>query len=136
LLAKADVSVAVVRLDKRRVVTAADDRHKLYNQAVNALLDRIFSRGVVPGGTLIQLIASQRETNGFLNETFAASVSDSVRSRLGVRPEVQIAPTSAHKGLQAVDCVSYGFFVKYEHGDPSYADLVADKLVEDSSVSV
>jgi len=33
------------------------------------------------------------------------------------------------KELQAVDCVAWAFFQKYEHGDDRFYRIIADKVI-------
>jgi hypothetical protein len=135
LLEKTDVRVIVIRLDKNRVFTKmADEKHVLYNYVVNILLDRLINQRLAPLDEPVRLVASQRETSSFLNANFKSYIHEFAGRRPGVALDVVIAPTSAHKGLQVVDCVSYSFFAKYEHGDSSYADLIASRVVEETHV--
>jgi len=134
LIAQEDVSILVIRLDKRQVFTPVDEKHLFYNYVVNALLSRLVSRQLVQNNETIHVIASQRETSRGLNEDFLAYITSRSTSRQGPDLTVEIKPASAVKGLQVVDCLSWSFFRKYEYGDSSYADLVAAKVIDEWSI--
>ena len=134
LVAVEDVSVLVVRLDKRQVFTPLEEKHVLYNYVVNILLSRLVSRGVVRPDETIQVIASQRETSRSLNDSFVAYLTARSAERRGPGLTVEIMPARSVKGLQVVDCLSWSFFRKYELGDSTYADIVAEKVIDESSI--
>ena len=79
------------------------------------------------------MVASQRETSPFLNANFTTFLTSSAAENRGIDLKVEIRPSSADKGLQVVDFVSWGVFRKYEYGDPSYAQLISDRIVDESS---
>ena len=134
-LAALDISVIVIRLDKTRVYTPMkNERHLLYNYIVNILLDRLVNLHIVPADQPLHVVASQRETSGFLNQNFKSYITLNNDHRIGPKVEVTITPPSTFKGLQAADCVSWSFFQKYEHGNPTFADLLMSKVVEESSI--
>jgi hypothetical protein len=137
LLASLDISIIVVRLDKTSVPSKQQaDKHELYNQVVSTLLDRLASLRLVSADEPIHVIASQRETNAYLNEGFKSHIASSSEQRNGGDMPVTIAQPSAHKGLQAADCLAFSFYTKYEHADASYAAIVASRVVEESSADV
>jgi len=133
-VAQEQVSVLVIRLDKRKVYTPADEKHFLYNYVVNVLLDRLITQDIVDEEDTIHVVASQRETNRALNDNFLAYLTRRAAERHGPRLTVEIRPAMAVKGLQVVDCLSWSFFRKYEHGDPTYADMVAGRVIEEYSI--
>jgi hypothetical protein len=134
-LSDSNVSILIIRLDKYQVYSQLpDESHVLYNYVANVLFDRLITKELVPLNEPIQLIASRRETNRFLNEGFRSDIQNSIRERHGIEVEIEIKAPSQAKGLQAVDCLAWSFFRKYEHSDDSYAELVAAKIVEESSL--
>jgi len=134
-LAILDISVIVIHLDKTRIYTPIEnEKHLLYNNIVNILLDRLVGLRVVPVDQPLQAIASQRETSSILNQNFRSYITLNDKQRIGPQTEVTIAPPSTFKGLQAADCISWSFFQKYEHGDPFFADLLVKRVVEERSI--
>ena len=79
------------------------------------------------------IVASRRETSAHLNRLFASHVLSHAGPAPGARLRVEIA-SPADKGLQAVDCLAWSFFRKYEFGDSSYADMVGGIVAEESQV--
>ncbi|MDR1187326.1 MAG: DUF3800 domain-containing protein [Bifidobacteriaceae bacterium] len=65
---------------------------------------------------------------------FTAHLAEHVETPPGVGLTVEIKHPNAEKGLQAVDMASWSLFRMYEHDDPSYADLIAGRLLATSSV--
>ena len=134
LLVENNVGILIIRLDKNRAFFQQNEKHLLYNSIVNVILDRLISRGLVSANETVHVVASQRETSHVLNANFMSYLTSKAVEQHGVRLDVQIKPTSAEKGLQIVDCLSWSFFRKYEHNDSTYADLVASRVIEESSV--
>jgi len=134
LVADADVSILVIRLDKRQVYTPVDEKHLFYNYVVNVLLSRLVNQRLAKAGDTIQVVASQREASRALNDNFLAYVNGRAAKRCGPGLSVEVRPAATVKGLQVVDCLSWSFFRKYEHGDPSYADIVAGRVIEEYSI--
>jgi hypothetical protein len=129
LLARLDVGVEVIVLDKRRVFTnLGDEPHVLYASIVNVLMSRLLARQVMGSGEPVRLVASQRETVGFLNRSFVAFLNERMVTPPGVTVTVEVVHTSAEKGLQAVDLVSWSLFRQIEHGDPTYADMIRPRI--------
>ena len=135
-MASLDICVVVVRLDKRCAPSGiATEKHVLYSRIVAAVLDRITVLRPTIVGEPIRVIASQRETNRILNANFTSFIRDHTGDRFGAGLEVVIARPSAHKGLQAVDCISWSFFAKYERGDASYSSILDGAVVvEETSI--
>jgi len=134
-LAQEPVSILVIHLDKTRVYTKmSEEKHLLYNYVVNILLGRLADHHLVRPGEPVRVVASQRETSPFLNANFAAYLTSNAVDEHGIDLVVEIKPASAEKGLQVVDCVSWGLYRKYESGDSSYADIIAGRIIEESSI--
>jgi len=135
MLAGLDIGIVVLVLDKRRIFTdIADEPHVLYNTIVNMLMNRLVAQPGAATPEPMRLIASQRETRGVLNHQFVDYLVDHVVTPPGVDLSVEVVHMSKEKGLQAVDLISWSFFRKYEHNDPTYVRLVAQRVWEVSSV--
>ncbi len=122
-----------IYLNKKRVYTKLqNEKQVLYNYVANILLDRVYSKKIVPVKSIIKLIASRRETNKFLNENFKNYLNSQVENRHKIKMEVLIKSPYEEKSLQAVDFVSWAIFRKYEYGDDSYYNLIKNKIVEEN----
>lgn len=134
-LAEKDVHVLTIRLNKKQVYTRLhDEKHVLYNYVVNILLDRMVSKKLVPLSQEIRFVASKRETNKFLNENFTSYLKRQTKENHKLDIHIEVKTPSQEKGLQAVDCLVWSFFRKYEHDDNSYAEIIKNKVVEESSL--
>ena len=61
-------------------------------------------------------------------------LADRIVAPPGVTVSIEVKHASAHKGLQAVDLVSWSVFRDLEHYDPTYADVVRERIWEVSDV--
>ena len=127
------VKLMTICLNKSRVHTRLqDEKSVLYNYVANILLDRIMSRKLIEIKSKIELIASRRETNKFLNENFKNYLNQQIRSNHKVNLEVKIKTPHEEKSLQAVDVASWAIFRKYEYGDSKFYDLLKPIIFEES----
>ncbi len=128
-----DCAVMTIYLNKKRVFTKLrDEKAVLYNYVANILLDRIYTKKIIPVGKTIELIASQRETNKFLNENFKNYLNSQIQNKYKIKVSVKIKSPAEEKLLQAVDFISWAIFRKYEYRDDSYYNLVKNKIVEEN----
>ena len=128
-----DCIIMTIYLNKKKVYTRLqNEKQVLYNYVANVLLDRIYSKKIIPARNNIELIASRRETNKFLNENFRNYLNIQMRNRHRVSIKVSIKSPSEEKVLQVVDFVSWATFRKYQHGDDSYYSLIKSKIVEEN----
>ena len=84
------------------------------------MLDRIFSKGIIPVGKTINLAASKRETNKFFNQNFKSYLEQQANKIHKIRLEIDIETLHEEKGLQVADCISRAIFRKYEFEDRTY----------------
>lgn len=132
-LAEKDAHIVTIALNKRKVYTRLqEEKVVLYNYVTNILLDRIFTRKLIPIEEKIELIASKRETNKFLNTNFKNYLENQVVNDHGIDLEVEIKTPSEEKSLQAVDFASWAIFRKYEHGDDDYYKIIKGSIVEET----
>lgn len=128
-----DCIVMTIYLNKRRVYTKLqEEKAVLYNYVVNILLDRIYTKKIIPVQRSIEVIASRRETNKFLNENFKNYLNAQVKNKHKVNIEIKIKSSSEEKVLQAVDFACWAIFRRYEYGDDSYYNLIRNKIVEEN----
>lgn len=133
LLACRNCKVMTILLNKRKVYTRLqDEKAVLYNYVTNILLDRIFSKRLLPGIEDYEIIAARRETNRFLNANFKLYLQMQLTERHDVRVKISIKTPEQERGLQAVDFISWAIFRKYERSDSSYYDIIKGNIVEEN----
>jgi hypothetical protein len=133
LLKEKDISIINIYLNKKKVYTRLhDEKQILYNYVTNILLDRIFTKKLIPLDEKIYLIASRRETNRFLNENFKGYLRTQVKNNHQADIEIIIKPPNEEKCLQVVDFVSWAIFRKYEYDDESYMRILKDRIIENN----
>lgn len=133
LLAEKDCAIMTILLNKKKVYTQLqNEKPVLYNFVTNILLDRIFTKRLLPDGERIEIIASRKETNRFLNQNFKTYLRSQLAKNHKVNVTVTIKRPAEEKALQAVDFVSWAIFRKYEYKDGSYCDLIKGRIVEEN----
>jgi hypothetical protein len=131
LLNEKEVSVLAIYLNKKKVYSKLqNEKHVLYNYVVNILLDRMFQKKFIPLNEPINLIASRRETNKFLNQNFKSYLENQVAGNHKLALKIFIKPPHEEKGLQVVDFACWAIFRQLQYDDLSYADLIRQKIAE------
>lgn len=124
-----DCRIVSIILEKKKVYTKLqNEKQVLYNYVTNILLDRIYSKELVPRVNHIELIASKRETNKFLNINFESYLKSQVKSKHKMKLKISIKTPSEEKGLQVADFVAWATFRKYEHNDDKYHKIFKKKI--------
>ncbi|MCX6724368.1 MAG: DUF3800 domain-containing protein [Candidatus Staskawiczbacteria bacterium] len=132
-LSEKECIIMAIYLNKKKVYTnLREEKSVLYNYVANILLDRICTKKIITEKDSVELIASRRETNKFLNENFRNYIDNQARSQHKININVKIKTPFEEKSLQAVDYVSWSIFRKYEYGDDSYYNLIKNKITEES----
>ena len=132
-LSEKDCILMTIYLNKKRVYTKLqDEKPILYNYVANILLDRIYTKGLIPAKGDIELVASRRETNKFLNENFKDYLGKQVKTKHHINVKIKIKSPYEEKALQAVDFASWAIFRKYEYGDDSFYNLIKNKIKEEN----
>lgn len=128
-----DVSILSIYLNKKRVYTRLkDEKQVLYNYITNILLDRIFTKKLLPIDEEIILVASRRETNRFLNDNFKSYLNSQIRTNHALDVKIVIKSPAEEKALQAADFVSWALFRKHEMEDDSYYNLIKMRVAEEN----
>lgn len=134
-LANKECAVMSIYLNKQKVLTRLqDEKQILYNYVANILLDRVYNKKIIPCNKPIELIASRRETNKFLNENFKDYLSRQVKNKHNVAIKITIRTPAEEKLLQAVDFLSWSFFRKYEKDDTSYYKIYRKIISEENAL--
>ena len=126
-LAKREVKIASMRLDKRNVLLT-ESQNELYATIVITLINRLYKDRIINDSENITLVASRMHTSKNLNTKFDESVTSQTKSS---KFNVSIVKPSDDKCLQAVDFVSWALWQKYENRNDSYSKIIADKIVKE-----
>ena len=133
LLNESDCNIMAIILNKKKVYTKLqDEKTVLYNYVTNILLDRLFTKRPISITGPITLIASQRETNRFLNSNFREYLIHKVKNSHKTDMRVCIATPATEKSLQVTDFASWAIYRKYEKGDDSYYNIIKSRIIEES----
>ena len=128
-----DISIISIILNKGKVYTKLqDEKPILYNYVTNILLDRVFTKKLLPVEKNLILIASKRETNKFLNQNFKTYLTSKVSKQHNIEFKVIIKKPEEDKCLQAVDFICWAIFRKLEHKDDSYYNLIKNRIKEEN----
>lgn len=132
-LAEKDCRLMFIYLNKAKVFTKLqEEKSVLYNYVTNILLDRICSKKIIKADQSIELVASRRETNRFLNENFKSYLTKKVRENHKIPITISIKSPHEEKCLQATDFASWAFFRKQEKGDASFYSIIKKLIVEEN----
>lgn len=137
LLSKKDCRIMTILLNKKKVYTKLqDEKPVLYNYITNILLDRILSKGLLQINDLdpIEIIASRKETNKFLNQNFKSYLQSQLSKNHKVAVTISIKTPAEEKALQAVDFASWAIFRKYEYKDDVYYNFIRNNIIEENSL--
>ncbi|KKT67579.1 MAG: hypothetical protein UX25_C0016G0008 [Candidatus Woesebacteria bacterium GW2011_GWC2_45_9] len=103
-LGEKECYIMTIYLNKFKVYTKLqNEKQVLYNYVANILLDRIFTKRVLPIKGSAELIASKRETNKFLNENFKNYLNTQIQNKHKMGIKIFIKNPSEEKALQIVE---------------------------------
>lgn len=127
-----DCSVLAIILNKQKVYTRLqDEKAVLYNYVANILLDRLMTKKLIPINEEILLIASQRETNRFLNDNFKNYLSTQIKHNHAIDIKIKLATPHEQKALQIVDFASWALHRNHSIADDSYYNLFKSRIIEE-----
>lgn len=130
-LVEEDIKIMTICLDKEKIYTDIKaEENLLYSNVTNILLNKIYTRELIPKGEKIELVASRRATNKLLNNNFKEYIESNKNNKLDIN--VSIVSPEKDKCLQAVDFVSWSIYRKYKDGDYSYYNVIKNKIFEES----
>lgn len=124
-LSNKKVIIISIILDKKILhKNLYEQKHALYNIVTTKLLKRVYDLKLIDRNRKVNLIASRRETNKYINEGFKLFIEN-------INMEVDIKSPSEEKCLQLADFVSWAIFRKYESGDNRYYELIKNIIAEE-----
>jgi len=126
-LATKDIEVASMRMDKSKVLVTGSP-NELYSNMTVALVNRLYTDGILAKADDIKLVASRRNTSRYLNDAFSESIANRTQD---VNFDVIIMTSGENKCLHAVDFVSWALWQKYEKGNETYSDIISGKIVKE-----
>jgi undecaprenyl pyrophosphate synthase len=132
-LSEKDIKIMTIYVNKSKVHThLQEEQNILYNFVTNILLDRIYTKKLIPVDEEINLIASRKDTNKFLNSNFKKYLEFQAGRNHKLKLNVLIKTPQNEKCLQAVDFVSWAIFRKHEFDDEYYYEIIKEKIVEEN----
>ncbi|KKQ18675.1 MAG: hypothetical protein US31_C0002G0020 [Berkelbacteria bacterium GW2011_GWA1_36_9] len=135
LLVNKEIKILTIYLNKQKVYTKLQNQKEvLYNYVTNILLDRICSKKLIPLDKKIILVASQKETNKFLNLNFKSYLKEQVKINHRLDIDIEIKTPHEEKSLQAVDFASWSIFRKYEYNDNVYYNIFKKLIFEENAL--
>ena len=127
-----DFKLMVIRLNKSKVYTHLhNEKQVVYNYITNILLNRILDKKLIDTDQKVNLIASRRETNKFLNSNFKNYLKNKTQNNHSVDIDINIALSNKEKCLQIVDLISWSYFRHVEHKDSSYYNIIKETMKEE-----
>ena len=126
-LAAYEVKIVTMRLDKQKIVLIGNP-NELYSSMFVALINRLYADGILKKSDSIEFVASRRNTSKKLNDDFSASIEYGTKD---IDFNHTISAPSDDKCLQAVDFVSWTLWQKYENGNETYSDIIAEKIIKE-----
>jgi hypothetical protein len=131
-LSQTDCYIYAIIIEKKKLnASARYEKAKLYNTIVADTLDCLLSDRKMLASTLVTLIASQRETNRYLNGLFKDFLSKRIKKKYKIDFNIKIASPALEKSLQVIDFVSWAIFRKYESDDGSCYDIFSSKIIKE-----
>lgn len=132
LVENGNCHVMVAYLDKfKSNFSKKIQKHTLYNDMVRSLLDRAISQGLISSNEEFTFIASQRETNVYLNNVFKNVLESHISDKYRAHLRIGIKKPYEEKILQLVDIVSWSIMRKYEHNDNTFYKLIENLITEE-----
>ena len=129
---KKDVKIMTLILNKKKIYTAIkDQKHLLYNWAVNVLIDSVITKNLLPNDEKIVFVASRRETSKTLNENFINYLQTKHKDWPNIEFQIK---SPEEKWLQIVDSCCFAVFQKYEHEINPYYRIIEKKIIEEKEL--
>ena len=129
-LAKQDIAILAVALDKRQITRPPDDPEDIYRHAVSAVIGHAVSRW-----PRVDIYLDKRYTVKRLRYRLEREIREAIASLPQQVVIIRQEDSVASKELQAVDYVAWAFFQKYERGDSRFYDIIARRVLVEEVMS-
>jgi len=128
-LTQKSCEVAFITLHKNDIMIPKL-QHDMYNTLTQALMEALFAlKHINTAKQQVTLIASRRETNKILNNTFIDSLKKHIYTKFTKELTIYIKPPHTEKALQAVDFVSWALYRKIEYNDDAYYNSIKSIII-------
>ena len=124
-VASVDCEIVIVVADKR-AIAQPDDPETLYRRLCAQAARRCVERY-----RQVTLILDKRYTDPHLAQMLAEAISSGLEGVTGVLAIEPPRDSQQEKAIQAVDAVAWAIFQRLEHDDPSFYELVKEKIVSE-----
>ncbi len=122
-IASLDCEIVTVVADKR-AITRPDNPEVLYRRLCAQAARRCVERY-----RQVTLIVDKRYTDPHLTQALVEAISSGLEGVTGILAIEPPRDSQHEKAIQAVDAVAWAIFQRLEHDDPSFYELVKEKIV-------
>lgn len=130
---KNDLRIFSVILNKKKVhIDLQNQNNFLYNYTANILLDRLYSKKIVPNHETLKICIDRKDTKKGIRDNFINYLQTSLTEKRDGHVDVILCASHEEKALQAVDFISWAVFRKYERNDYEYYEIIKDKIIEEN----
>lgn len=127
LASRRDFRIVAAIVDKSNISWKYFDTHMVYNSIVIKLLEQCEKRWYLNSNDYYYFIASRKETNKILNETFKKDLKHAISDL--IKMEISVVLPWMSKWLELVDAVSFAIYQKYEFGDLELYSIIKNKIL-------
>jgi len=129
-LAKKAIQIVATIVDPYVLAHPPEDPEDIYRWAVSRAIYHLVER--YPN---VEIVLDRRYTKELLRYELEKAIRQAIISIPEQYVLIRHDDSSRRKELQAVDCVAWAFFQKYERGDCQYYDLIAPLIVKEEVLS-
>ena len=124
-IAREEILVVAVILDKRQVYRPPDDKERWYRDAVALALWHCVERW-----SQIDFTLDKRHTNKSLRD----ELEKAIRKKIGAKHKIEQIDSTGSRPLQAADYVAWAIRRKYEMGEDRYYAVIRKRIVVEEVV--
>jgi hypothetical protein len=132
LASRRDFRIVAAIIDKSRIFWKSFDTHIVYNSIVIKLLEQCEKRWYLNSNDYYYFIASRKETNKVLNETFKKDLKHAISDL--IKMEISVVLPWMSKWLELVDSVSFAVYQKYEYWDLELYSIIKNKIILEKQI--
>lgn len=129
-LAKTAIQIVAVIVDPYVLDHPSEDPEDIYRWAVSRAVYHLVER--YPN---VEIVLDRRYTKELLRYELEKAIRQAITDIPEQYVLIRHEDSSRRRELQAVDCVAWAFFQKYEKGDCQYYDLIAPLILKEELLS-